>query len=70
MIDSAMTIALSTSIPRAMTSAASETWSRPMPSSAIRNSDMTIAAGTRLATTSPVRNPSTTSRTATTMPTA
>ena len=53
MIDSAITMALSTSIPSAMMRAASDIWSRPMPSHAITSSEPTIVIGTRLATTSP-----------------
>ena len=70
MMDSAMTMALSTSIPRAMMSAASDIWSSPIPRNDITSSEPTIVTGTRLATTRPVRSPRKRSITPSTTPTA
>ena len=57
MIDSVITMALSTSMPSAMMRAASDIWSSPTSRKDITSSDAIIASGTRLATTSPVRGP-------------
>ncbi len=57
MIDSDMTMALSTSSPRAMISAASDIWLMPMSKTAMKMKLVTIAIGIRLATTRPVRTP-------------
>ncbi len=47
MIDSDTTIALSTSIPSAMISAARDTWLRPNPARDINSNVVTITAGIR-----------------------
>ena len=67
MIDSDITIALSTSMPRAMISAAIDIWFNPMPNTPITIRADTIAIGIRLATTRPVRRPRLTSITSVTM---
>ena len=67
MIDSVMTIALSTSMPSAMISAASDIWSSPMSRKLITRIPLTMAIGIRLATISPVRRPSVTSMTSVTI---
>jgi len=69
-MDSAITIALSTSIPSAIISAARETWFKPTSALDIKSRVVTITAGIRLATTTPVlipRNRSMTTRTTTTL---
>ena len=70
MIDSDMTMALSTSSPRAMISAASDIWLIPMPNSAMKMKLVMIAIGIRLATTRPVRTPRVSSITSRTIATA
>ena len=57
MIDSDMTMALSTSMPRAMISEASDIWSRPMFMNDMHRTADTMAMGMRLATIKPVRSP-------------
>ncbi len=57
MMDSDMTMALSTSRPREMMSEASDIWSIPMSNRDMTYMAMIIAMGTRLATTRPVRIP-------------
>ncbi len=70
MMDSDMTIALSTNIPNATMSEASDIWFSPIPKSGMRNTDITMATGISAATTRPVRTPRVSSMTSTTMPTA
>ena len=70
MIDSDITMALSTSMPRAMISEARDIWLSPMSRNDITRNDSTMVVGMRLATTRPVRSPSMTSITSITMPTA
>ncbi len=69
-VDSTMTMALSTSIPRAIIRDARETWSRPIPKIDMTRSAITMAIGIRLATTRPVRRPRKSSITTATTPTA
>ncbi len=63
MIDSDITMALSTSMPRAMISEARDIWSSPMSKTDMTRNDRTMVVGMRLATTRPVRSPSMTSMT-------
>ncbi len=70
MIDSDITIALSTSMPSAMISAASDIWSRLTPKNGSSSKEAKMAMGINVDTTSPVRTPSVTSITRTTTPIA
>ncbi len=70
MIDSDITMALSTKSPSEIISEASDIWSRPIPITLITSRAITMAQGIRLATTSPVRSPSVSSITAITISTA
>ncbi len=70
MIDSDITIALSTSMPSAMISEAIDIWSRPMSRKPMTMIAETIAIGIRLATTRPVRTPRASSITSVTINTA
>ena len=70
MIDSDITIALSTSMPRAMISEAIDIWSRPIEKNDIISSVVSIAIGISVATTRPVLRPRNSSITRVTMPIA
>ena len=70
MIDSDITMALSTSMPRAMISAASDIWLMPTSKIDMKMKLEMIAIGMSDATTRPVRTPSATSITSSTIPTA
>ena len=70
MIDSLITIALSTNMPKAMMSAAIEIWSSPISKNCMRTRVVSIAVGISVDTTSPVRKPRDTSITRSTIPIA
>ena len=65
-----MTMALSTSNPREMISAAKDIWLMVMPSTLIADNVAKMVAGTSMPTISPVRRPRNSSITATTIPMA
>ncbi len=67
MIDSDMTMALSTNMPKAIIMAAKDIWSMPIPSRPITSKAMIMAIGIKLDTAKPVRRPRNTSITASTM---
>jgi len=69
-MDSDMTMALSTSMPKAMMRAARDIWSMPMPRNDMTSRLRSMERGMRGDTASPARIPMPTSMTARTIPTA